>query len=178
MNEKMLRGNVTVLAAYPEAFADPTKPTTAELNDQYDSASNKGGMVFNISCALLDDGVELNLTDSDTDDTRTICDIGQVQNPTFPTYEASLDGLRDEDTEADSGYNLFWHLFKGEDRPYWLIKRIGGSNTDPFEVGDVVQMFGVNTDLPEDLVEDNEWIKFGARFKPNGDINFNYSLEA
>lgn len=71
-NEKMLRGNVTILAAYPEAFADPTQPTAAELNDQFVPATNEDAMVFNISCALLDDATTLNLTDSETDDTRTI----------------------------------------------------------------------------------------------------------
>lgn len=177
-NEKMLRGNVTILAAYPEAFADPTQPTAAELNDQFVPTSNEDAMVFNISCALLDDATTLNLTDSETDDTRTICDIGKVENPTFATYEASLDALRDESLTDRGVFNLFFELFNGVDCPFWLIKRVGGSNTTPFSVGDDIQMFGVNTDFPNDLVEDNSWIKFGGRFKPNGDLNFNHRIAA
>lgn len=177
-NEKMLRGNVTILAAYPEAFADPEKPTSAELNDQFVFSTNEDAMVFNISCSLLDDAVVLNRTDSDTDDTRTICDIGQVQNPTFATYEASLDALRDVSLSDPGIYNMFFELFNGVDCPFWLIKRIGGSNTEPFKVGDDIQMYSVTTDLPNDLVEDNAWLKFGARFKPTGDLLVNYRLEA
>lgn len=178
MNEKMLRGNVTVLLAYPEAFADPSAPTAAELNNQFVYGSNEDAMVFNISCALLDDATTLNLTDSETDDTRTICDIGQVQNPTFQTYEVTLDALRDEDVAANGVYNLALELFMGVDNPFWAIKRIGGSNTTPFAAGDDIQMFGVSTDLPNDLVEDGALLKVGGRFKPNGDLLFNYRLTA
>ena len=177
-NEKMLRGNVTVLAAYPEAFKDPAAPTAAELNDWFVYGTNEAAMVFNISCALLDDGTVLNLTDSETDDTRTICDVGQVQNPTYKTYETSLDALRDASVTDLGTYNLFFELFNAPDRPFWLIKRIGGSNKTPFAIGDDIQMFGVTTDLPNDLVDDNEWVKLGARFQPTGEINFNYRLVA
>ena len=178
MNEKMLRGNVRVVLAYPEAFADPTQPTTSELNDLFVYGTNEAGMVFDISCALLDDATTLNLTDSETDDTRTICDVGQVQNPTFQNYEVSLDALRDADVTANGVFNLALELFMGADRPFWAIKRIGGSNTTPFAVGDDIQMFGVTTDLPNDLVEDGALLKIGGRFKPNGDLNFNYRLAA
>lgn len=81
-NVKLLRGTTTVLACYPEAFANPAAPTSAELNDQFVYSTNEDAMVFNISCSLTDDGYTYNLSDSETDDTRTICEVGQVQNPT------------------------------------------------------------------------------------------------
>lgn len=37
-NEKLLPANVTLLLAYPEAFADPAEPTAAELNAQFNFA--------------------------------------------------------------------------------------------------------------------------------------------
>lgn len=177
-NVKLLRANVTVLAAYPEAFANPAAPTAAELNAQFVYTTAETNMVFNISCAITDDGFTANVTDSDTDDTRTICDIGQVQNPTFTQYEVSLDGLRDLSVTDNGVFNLFFDLFKSADRPFWIITRIGKANNAAFlaDGSDVIKMFGVNTDNPNDLIEDGGLIKFGARFKNTGDVNINYRV--
>ena len=178
-NEKVLRGYVTVLAAYPEAFVDPKHPTVAELNDWFVYGTNEDAMVFNISCAITDDSYSINVTDSDTDDTRTICQIGQVQNPTFQNYEVSFDTLRDADLAANGVLNLAFSLFRGADRPYWIITRIGqngATNSDPFAIGQDIKMFGVTTDNPVDVVDDNAMLKFGPRFKNTGDLNVNYRL--
>ena len=169
MAQKMLRGNVTIVAADPEAFADPAAPTATELNN--------ATLVYNISCAITDD-YTLNMTESDTDDSRSICDIGQVATPTFFNYEASLDGFRDADLDATGVYNLFRDLFRAPDVPYILIKRIGGANNTPFAVGDTISMYEVNTDYPVDLVEDGSPIMFGARFKSTGNLNVNYEVAA
>jgi hypothetical protein len=175
--EKLLRANVQILAAYPEAFADLASPTAAELNDQFAFGTNEDALVFNISCAILDD-YTLNMTDSETDDSISICDIGNVSTPTFYNYEASLDGFRDRSVTDNGVFNLFFDLFKGVDRPFVLIKRIGkGQNATYLTNGsDVVSMFSVNTDYPIDLVEDNTMLQFGARFKTTGDVNINYSV--
>ena len=176
-NEKLLRANISILAAYPEAFADPANPLAAELNDVFAYTTNKDAMVFDISCAVLDD-YTLNQTDSETDDELTICDIGNVSSPTFFNYEASLDFLRDKDTAANGVFNLAWRLFRGADRPFWLIKRLGKPQGTPVATdgSDVISMYGVETDLPTDVVEDNSNLKFGARFKTTGDININKSI--
>lgn len=173
--QKLLRANVTILAAYPEAFANPATPTTAELNDQFVWTTNEDAMVFNISCAILDD-YTLNMADSDTDDSMSICDIGNVSTPTFQNYEASLDFFRDRSVTAEGVYNLAFNLFKGPDRPFYLVKRIGYAQNAAFAIGHTVSMYGVNTDYPVDLVEDNTMLQFGARFKPNGNLNINYDL--
>lgn len=174
---KLLRGNVKIVAAYPEAFANPATPTAAELNDLFVYTTNEDGMVFDISCAILDD-YTLNMTDSDTDDSLSICDIGNVETPTFSNYEASLDFFRDSSVTANGVYNLAWDLFKGVDRPFWLIKRIGPAQTAAFAIGQTISMYGVNTDLPVDLVEDNSMLQGGARFKPNGNLLTNYTIAA
>lgn len=178
MNEKLLRSNITVLAAYPEAFADPSRPTAAELNDLWHVTSNKTGMVFNISCAIADDGFTANVTDSDTDDSRTICTVGQQQNPTFEQYEVSFDAFRDKSITDPGLFNLFFNLFRGPDCPMWIITRIGEMNNKPFAKDQDIKMFGVNTDYPVDIVDDNAMIKFGARFKNTGEVLINYRIEA
>ncbi len=175
---KLLRGNVSVLCAYPEAFVNPRTPTVLELNNQFVYGTKEDAMVFNISCAITDDGFTANVTDSDTDDTRTLCDIGQVQNPTFQTYEVSLDALRDKSVTDNGVFNLFFDLFKGLDRPFYIITRIGKAANAPFAVGDDIKIFGVNTDNPVDIVDDNSLIMFGARFKNTGFVVVNYRIAA
>lgn len=176
-NEKLLRANVTILAAFPEAFANPAAPTAAELNDQFAYTTNEDAMVFNVSCAILDD-YTLNMADSDTDDSMSVCDIGNVSTPTFQNYEASLDGFRDAAVNDNGVFNLFADTFRGPDREFYLIKRIGYSSSTAFAAGQDISMYGVDTDFPVDVIEDNSPLKFGARFKPNGNLNINYTLAA
>lgn len=167
-NERLLRANVTIAWAYPEAFADAAAPTAAELN---------GPMVFNISCAV-EDTYELNQTDSDTDDSISICDIGNVSTPTFRNYTGSLDIFRDVDLAANGVFNLAFRLGKAIDVPVILVKRIGKANDEPFAVGDTVSLYSFRTDNPVDMVEDTSMIRLGLRFKPTGGINTNYEVAA
>src|SRR5690625_5854226 len=112
-NRKVLRGNVRIVAAYPEAFADPANPTADELNN--------ADFVHDISCAIEDD-YTLDMTDPDTSDSRSICDIWQVETPTFDSYVASRNGFRDADAAAEGYYNLFFYLFKARGVPSMLVK--------------------------------------------------------
>lgn len=176
-SEKLLPAHVGIYAAYPEYAVDPLRPTAAELNNLFVYGTNEDGMVFNISCAITDD-YTLNQTGSDTDDTRTICDEGEVSNPTFWNYDASLDGLRDRDLDAQGVYNLFAELFRGVDCPFYLIKRIGPDQAAAFAVDQEVSIYGVTTDYPVDVFEDGELVQHGARFKTTGEINVNYKIAA
>lgn len=156
---KVLRGNVEIFAAYPEAFADPENPTVAELSNT--------DLVKIISCAV-EDSYTLNPTDSDTDNSLSVCDVAQVDNPTFANYEASLDGFRDESITATGVFNLFRDLFKVSGIPYILGKRIGKAQGTPFAVGDRVSLYSVKTDNPTDIDASGAPIQLGARFKPQG----------
>ena len=121
---RLYRPHVTWALAYENAFADPADPTVAELNDDR--------FVHFISCALTEDGTEFNKDDSDTDDTVTYCDIGQVETPTRTNYTASLQWLLDANTggsgstaDTTSLYNKVTALLGREGIRYWLIQRIG-----------------------------------------------------
>ena len=105
MSNKTLRGNTDIFVAYPEAFADRNAPTAAELNDD--------DFVTLISCAVNDD-YKLNRTDSDTDNTQSVCDVAAVETPTFDKYEGALNIFSDED-QADAGvFNRARDLFKNK----------------------------------------------------------------
>lgn len=168
MATKLLPANVTIWAVYPSAF-DAVNPSAAALNDERISK--------NISCAI-EDGYSLNMVDSDTDDSRTICDIGEVSTPTFYNYEASLDGFRDADLDANGVFNLFYDLFKVKGIPYFLVKRIGYPNSTPAEEGQDISIYEVVTDNPEDILSDGEMQRLGARFKTSGNLHINTPLNA
>ena len=174
-NEKTLRANVTILAAYPEAFANPNAPKAAELNDQFVYGTNEDAMVFNVSCGLLDD-YTLNMEDPDTDDTLTVCDLGNVETPTFDNYSVEINALRDAEILDEGIYNMIFELFRSEGRPFILVKRIGKPNDAQFLTNgsDVVSLYGVETDFPVDVVEDNTMLQFGPRFKNTGFLVPNY----
>ncbi len=176
-NVKLLRANVTILAAYPEAFADPLKPKAAELNNQFVYDTNEDGMVFNVSCSILDD-YDINMGEPDTDDTMTVCDVANVEDPTFDNYTVQFDTLRDKDVDAKGIFNMSYELFGGADRPFLFYKRIGKANTAPFltDGSDIVSIFGTNTDNPVDIVEDNTMLQFGPRFKNTGVLEINYEV--
>lgn len=173
---KLLRGNVTVMFAYPEAVATWAKPTIAELNDIFLYGENEDAMIFNISCAIVD-GYTLGMNDPDTDSTRTICDVGNVENPTNDTYEGSFDALRDEDVDANGVFNLARDLTLGPDRRLWVIERVGERNNAPFATGQVISMYEFNTDWPDELLEDNSPIQHGIRLKPTGNLHINHIIE-
>lgn len=176
-NEKLLRGNVTILLAYPEAFADPSQPTAAELNDQFVYTTNEDAMVFNVSPATLDD-YTMNMSEPETDDTLTVVDVGNVSTATYDNYEVSLDFLRDASVTANGAFNLGRDLTLTPDREFYAIKRIGKGQTDTFltDGTDVISIFGVKTDLPIDMVEDNSMLKHGARFKNTGELYVNVAV--
>ena len=174
MATKLLRGNFSVYAFFPEALADWSAPTGASLQAAVDA-----GLGFDISCALTDDSVSINMTDSDTDDSISICDIGNVETPTFYNYEVTFDSFRNGPLSTGAPvavYELPVDLFTTADRPYYIVKRIGPPQGTALAAGQTVSIFGVNTDYPTDVLGDGENILFGSRFKPNGQLYTNVDL--
>jgi hypothetical protein len=169
MATKLLRPNVGIYVATANAFANWAAPTLTEIT----SATN----VFNISPAITDD-YTLNMTDSDSDDSLAIVDNATVQTPTYFNYEASLDGFRDEDADADSVYNKFRTLFSAPDVKYYLIKRIGYAHDAAFAAGQLISVYGLKTDFPVEILGDGEMIRDGARFLTTGEVAVNVAVAA
>jgi hypothetical protein len=169
MATKLLRPNVGIYVATADAFADFTAPTLTEITN--------ATKVFNISPAITDD-YTLNMTDSDSDDSLAIVDNATVQTPTYFNYEASLDGFRDEDADADSVYNKFRSLFSAPDVKYYLIKRVGYAHDAAFAAGQLVSVYGLKTDFPVEILGDGEMIRDGARFLTTGEVAVNVAVAA
>ena len=165
-NVKMMSPN-TRIDWYPlNAFADPEAPTVEELN---------GGT--NISCAIAQ-GYTLNFTASDTDDSKTICDEGNVQNRGFSNYEASLpfflDGIGDNPTVFTTAYDLF----SGNERVEgYLVSRQGFKSAVPYAQGQHVSIFQVMSDLSRVTAGDGAApLQFEVPFMPQGFGVPNYEL--
>jgi hypothetical protein len=118
------------------------------------------------------------MTDSDSDDSLAIVDNATVQTPTYFNYEASLDGFRDEDADADSVYNKFRSLFSAPDVKYYLIKRIGYAHDAAFAAGQLISVYGLKTDFPVEILGDGEMIRDGARFLTTGEVAVNVAVAA
>ena len=166
-NTRLYRANVTFCLAHPEAFADRTAPTAAELNS---------ALVKNITCALNEDGTTFTLGDSDTDDSLTFCDEGNLSTPTFYNPEVVMEAFRDADTSATGVYNEALGLLAFPDIEYIAIMRIGHDSDTAFASGHRVKMVGVKTDFGIDVVGNGENQRISQSFLNNDFVNWNYEV--
>lgn len=131
----------------------------------------------NISCAIMS-GYTLNPTDSDTDDSTTICDDANTQTPTYRNYEGNLTLIREElgqNEDEESGRYKAWEFFKHKGAEGWLVRRVRGRNYDPAEVGQIVDAYEFLTDNPQEGGEDSAVVSYVVPFLPQG--NFAVSVE-
>ncbi len=169
-NTRMYRTNVTFCLARPEAFADRTAPTAAELNDT--------DLVNNITCALNEDGTTFTLGDSDTDDSQSFCDEGNVSTPTFFNPEVVMEAFRDADTAASGDFNKAFDLLAFPDVEYIAIMRVGKDSDVNFATGDRIKMVGVKTDFGIDINGNGENQRISQSFFNNDFVNWNYEVAA
>lgn len=132
MATKMLNPNTTLVVVPVADVPNPFAPTAAVLN---------GGTAINISLAVTR-GYTLNPTDSDTDDTASIVDTGNVKNRLFDNYEGELTCFRDANSaDATSVYNLVFNYLKAPDVLFYVYRRVGKKSTLAFADGDTVEGF-------------------------------------
>jgi hypothetical protein len=132
MPVKMLNPNTKIVLVPEDSIVNPLAPTADELNN---------APAIDISCAVTR-GYTLNPTDSDTDDTASICDTGNVQTRLFDNYEGELTMFRDANSaDATSVYNVAFTFLKQPDVRFWAYRRLGKKSTVPFVDGDLVEGF-------------------------------------
>ena len=167
-NVRLYRENITFLLAHPEAFADRTAPTAAELNNT--------DLVHNITCALNEDGTEFTLGDSDTDDSLTFCSKAGISTPTFYNPTVAMEAFRDADVDATGVFNLAFDLLAFPDVEYIAILRVGEDSDTDFAAGDRIKMVGVKTDFGTDVVASGENTRINQAFLNNDFVNWNYEV--
>lgn len=169
-NERLYRESITFLLAEPEAFADRTAPTAAELNN--------ADLVYNVTCALWEDETEFTLGDPDTDDGLTFCSKAGVSDPTFDNPTVVFSALRDEDRTANGVFNGTFERLAWADREYIAVLRVGPDSDVAFAAGDEVRMVHVGTDNPVDVVGSGENLRVQQNFLNRGWVNWNHELTA
>lgn len=167
-NVRLYRENVTLALALPEAFADWEAPTAAELNNS--------DLVFNITCALNEDGTTFDLADSDTDDSLSFCQAAGSISPTLFNAEVVFEAFRSMDPMVSNTANEAFGLMAFPDVEYFAIQRIGKESDVNFAAGDRVSMVRVKTDFPVDVAGGGENIRIQNNFLFQGDINWNYEV--
>jgi hypothetical protein len=138
MPKKMMSPNTTIVWVDEDAVVNPHAPTAAELN---------AGQ--NISCAIVR-GYTLNPQSSDTDNTASICDEGNVETPTYDNYEASLTFFHESDnSDTTSVFKIATDLFATKGARGYLYRRLGFKSTVAFAADQVVEGFLVQSDNPQ-----------------------------
>ncbi len=167
-NDRIYRDNVYIGVAYPEAFANFSTPTAAELNN--------ATFVKNITCALDEDGTEISLGDPDTDDSLSFCDAAGTQNATFKNPSVTLVAFRDEDRSATGYMDTALQHLAFPDVPLITILRVGYDSDIAFATGHRVNLVGGKTDLPVSVEENGTNARLSNTLLPDGTVNWGYVL--
>lgn len=156
-----------------------TAPTTALMNHYIDAVvPNDTGAHWggNITCAVIDDW-NLAMTDSATDDVRTLCSVGQSQDLTFYNFDAVMNFLRDANQQdGTSEFNLAANLTSAPDLAYVVAHRIGYSRTDAAAQGQEWHLYYVWTDHSIPAAADGSNQAIGQTFIPKGIVHLKVVL--
>jgi hypothetical protein len=164
---KMMSPNTTIWWVPDNVNWNPAAPSAALLT-----------AARNISCAVVS-GYTLNATDSDTDDSTSICDGANVELPTYYNYEANITFFRDADVAATtSDYAKAFGFFKDGRASGWLVRRLGYLSSVAAAATQTVSSYKVISDYPQDVVEDGGPIEFTVPFLPQGAMDLNRALVA
>lgn len=137
MAKKMLNPNTTLWVIDADDVLDITDLSAEDLN----GTGTPGTSALNFSCAVVR-GYTLNPTDSDTDDSASICDSGNVENRLYDNYEGEFTMFRDADVaDATSVFNQAFEYFKEPDKRFYVVRRVGKRNTVAADAGDEVEAF-------------------------------------
>lgn len=163
---KMMSPNTTIWWI-TDATYNPDAPSAAKLTT-----------ATNISCAIVS-GYTLNATDSDTDDSTSICDASNAGVPTFYNYEGNLTFFRDADlVTATTDFAKAFAFFKAGKSTGFLVRRVGYLSTVAAAAGQKVSSYKFISDNPQDVVEDGGPVQYTVPFLSQGKMALNVTLLA
>ena len=152
-NEKKLIGPYTTIWWFDTAAL--TTPMAPKVADFTAALAATPPTALNLSCTIVT-GYTLNPTDSDTQNSRLLCDEGNAETRGNANYEATLQFAReaDPDTNTTSIFIAPFEKFKHKGVEGYLVRRVGKKSTDAIAVGDRLDVFKVMSDNPRDIEED------------------------
>lgn len=175
-NERLFNPATRFWLAFPEAFADWQNPTAAEFNANPDN--DPEGLIFEITCALNQDGTQFDLGDSDTDDSLTFCQVAGAANPTNMNPEIVYEIERSKDPLAVNTANLAFGLLAWKGVEYFAILSVGEEPGEDVAVGHRVKMAKVALDFPADVFGSGENVRLSQSFANRGDVAWNIRIDS
>jgi hypothetical protein len=164
---KMMSPNTTIWWVPLAGITNPAAVTVAQLTAG-----------TNISAAIVT-GYTLGATDSDTDDSKTIVDEGNVQTPTFGNYEGNISFFRDGVGDTPTAFTTAYNLFKAGRVEGWLVSRHGYKSTVAPAAGQLISVFRFFSDYGQDVEGDGGApIQFTVPFRPQGQMAINKPVVA
>ena len=114
-----------------------------------------------IECRINKQDYKLGATDSDTIDEQELCKSGSAKDFGPAQYEGSVTPFRylDDKGLADPENDVAWDMLKAKGTHLWLVEREGPLYDAPFEAGQEVSVYEVNTDTPQKPDNRNGYIK-------------------
>ncbi|MDL5351099.1 hypothetical protein [Microbacterium sp. zg-YB36] len=155
-------------AVLPSGLVPWDELTSADINHYAvvtTPAHSNAGAGGNVTCAIVSDGFTLQMTGSEEDDERTLCDPGNSVDLTDFNFDADMTGFRDANPAAtDSVFNLWKNLTFAPDVPYIIIHRVGFDSTTAFAEDQEIYTYYAHTDLPVNVHDDGSKQKIQSVF--------------
>jgi len=136
--------------AYPEAFADLTDITAAELNANPNN--DESGLIWNITCAISTDGTTFNLDEPDYDESTSFCQKAGAREPMAKNADVVFEFFRATSEQSTinparlNSATIAQHLLTWRGQEMIAIMSIGKADDAPFAAGDEISVVQVATD--------------------------------
>lgn len=179
-NLRLYGPNVRIGLASVYAFADWQNPTVAEFNAR--SSTNPHAQVFELSCALDEDSTTFDLGESETDDSKSFCQVAGTSSPTSYNPEIVFSAFQSEvpwvvsDPATLNTANLAKSLLAWRGVEYFAWMSVGKEPGALFTSGDRVKLARVATDFGIDEIGSGDNAKLNQTFASRGDVNWNFEL--
>ena len=177
--------------ADPLAFDDWTAPTAAEMNAN--PTNNPSGLIWNLSCAIAQDGSTFDLEDPELDTSLTFCQVSgdgtpMTENATVVfEFERAIGRWLDAsdttvptDTTQDgfNTANLALSLMAWRGVEFFAWMSIGKEPDEAFAVGDDISLIRVSTDYGIDTIGTGENARMVQTFGFRSDLLWRHTITA
>lgn len=169
------RNSVSFYLAAPEAVADWSNPTLAELNVANDR------LILDVTCALDEEATTMTIGASDTNDRLSFCDGPGIERPSGLNPEAEWTFYRDADRTANGVFNKALAMIMFPDVPLYLLQVVGDQDRVPgtaFRLSDDVRAMRVRTDFTQDNLGEDQDAMITMTWLQDGFVNWNFTPAA
>lgn len=175
-NVRLENPAVRIWLAFPEAFADWQNPTAAEFNAN--PTNDPKGLIFDITCAVNQDGSNFDLGDPDVDDSLSFCQVAGSSTTTSLNPEITLEIFRSEDPDEANTANLAFGLLAWKGVEYFAIMSVGEEPGTAVAVGHEMKMARMGIDFPSDVFGSGEKVRLSQELAARGDVLWNHTVAA